>query len=101
MKDFEWFCLFFWGLWGNRNAKVHYQKVRAAEDLIAWVSGLLAEFQSTVSISISPCQSSLQAKAYFVPWSPPLGLLKLNSNAAVRPSCEFIGLRGTTRNVDG
>ncbi|KAL5778596.1 hypothetical protein ACOSQ2_009333 [Xanthoceras sorbifolium] len=54
INDFEWFCLFLWGLWGNRNVRIHRLKVRDVDQLITWVSGLFVEFQSSVSISVPP-----------------------------------------------
>ncbi|KAL5769988.1 hypothetical protein ACOSP7_014142 [Xanthoceras sorbifolium] len=39
---------FLWaGIWGNQNAKVHLSKFRLEDDLISWVSRLLAEFQNS------------------------------------------------------
>ncbi|KAH7557302.1 hypothetical protein JRO89_XS11G0110200 [Xanthoceras sorbifolium] len=48
------------GLWGNRNARFHRLKVRDVDQLIAWVSGLLAEFQSSISLLVPLGQPFLQ-----------------------------------------
>ncbi|KAL5812419.1 hypothetical protein ACOSQ3_027369 [Xanthoceras sorbifolium] len=50
----------FQGLWGNRNARFHRLKVRDVDQLIAWVSGLLAEFQSSISLLVPLGQPFLQ-----------------------------------------
>ncbi|KAL5749303.1 hypothetical protein ACOSP7_023906 [Xanthoceras sorbifolium] len=85
MKDFEWFCLFIWGLWGNRNARFHRLKVKDVDQLIAWVSSLLAEFQSSISLSVPLGQPSPQGSSHPVSSSPPPpSLLKLNSDISVR-----------------
>ncbi|KAL5834726.1 hypothetical protein ACOSQ4_014223 [Xanthoceras sorbifolium] len=101
-KDFEWLCVFVWGQWGNRNAGIHSLKIRDVDQLLAWVSGLLVEFQSSATVLTSPGQPSPLSLPQTISWSPPpSGLLNLNSDVSVRKSCDVVDLGGVIRDSNG
>ncbi|KAL5762548.1 hypothetical protein ACOSP7_018812 [Xanthoceras sorbifolium] len=87
-----------WGVWSNRNAFFHHNRVRQAGDLVVWIQGLLCEFQSSLQVfEPSPCSNS--GCAEWIP--PPLALLKLNTDDVFLPCGGRVGLGGVIRNDVG
>ncbi|KAL5821187.1 hypothetical protein ACOSQ3_023069 [Xanthoceras sorbifolium] len=73
-------CMVLWGIWFNRNTGTHNGTVRSAEVLLSWISGKGAP--------------SVAATA----WScPPLGMLKLNTDVAVKPGKNCVGVGAVIR----
>ncbi|KAK3211629.1 hypothetical protein Dsin_016335 [Dipteronia sinensis] len=99
-EAFADFCLILWSLWENRNSAIHNGSYRAAADLLDWSSSLLVEFQGTKKAFLSTERLPLHSRP--PNWLPPLfGLLKLNSDAAVRAGCDEIGLGAVIRDAYG
>ncbi|KAL5823720.1 hypothetical protein ACOSQ4_021620 [Xanthoceras sorbifolium] len=98
-KAAEWMCMVLWGIWFNRNAGVHNGVVRSAEVLLSWISGLLVEFKDTQrALGASKGASTAAATA----WScPPPGMLKLNTDVAVKSGKNCVGVRAVIRDSSG
>ncbi|KAL5741442.1 hypothetical protein ACOSP7_028174 [Xanthoceras sorbifolium] len=71
-----------WGIWFNRNLLVHQKKARGSVEVLDWTAGLLSEFQNTqLALRVGRQAGRGAMKEAYKP--PPLGRLKLNTDAAV------------------
>ncbi|KAK3206598.1 hypothetical protein Dsin_020644 [Dipteronia sinensis] len=88
-----------WGIWYNRNCRVHDKKVRQNTDLLDWVLAILEEFQTThQKLKGGSFGKKVDSQECWSP--PPHGSVKLNTDVSVRQGLDFIGLRAIIRNVD-
>ncbi|KAK3199369.1 hypothetical protein Dsin_022784 [Dipteronia sinensis] len=94
------FAMVMWGVWSNRNQLTHSKTGRKPGEIIDWVAGLLEEFQgsqialtSTFPPDISSSSSGWQP--------PPIGNLKLNSDAAVPLDGTSFGVGAVIRDAEG
>ncbi|KAL5819206.1 hypothetical protein ACOSQ4_023048 [Xanthoceras sorbifolium] len=88
-------CMVLWGIWFNRNAGVHSGVVRSAEVLLSWISGLLVEFKDTHRALAASKGAPTTAATV---WScPPPGMLKLNTDVAVKPGNDCVGVGAVIR----
>ncbi|KAK3228127.1 hypothetical protein Dsin_007989 [Dipteronia sinensis] len=94
------FAMVLWGIWFNRNQLLHKKCGRDPGELVYWVAGLLEEFQGTYKSLLSSLSSdSAVAKEGWHP--PPLGCLKLNTDAAVPPGGNCFGIGAVIRDSEG
>ncbi|KAK3188613.1 hypothetical protein Dsin_028174 [Dipteronia sinensis] len=94
------FAMVMWGIWFNRNQLLHNKCGRDPGELVSWVAGLLEEFQGTYKSLLSSLSSdSAVAKEGWHP--PPMGCLKLNTDAAVPPSGNCFGIGAVIRDSEG
>ncbi|KAL5754526.1 hypothetical protein ACOSP7_022746 [Xanthoceras sorbifolium] len=94
-----WMCMVLWGIWFNRNAGVHSGVVRSAEVLLSWISGLLVEFKDTHRALAASKGGPTTAATV---WScPPPGMLKLNTDVAVKPGNDCVGVGAVIRDSSG
>ncbi|KAL5814236.1 hypothetical protein ACOSQ4_024877 [Xanthoceras sorbifolium] len=92
-------CMIFWGIWLNSIPLVHGRKGFLGSDVIVWVAGILEEFYNTQQAFY--CKLKRIPPSPFV-WQPPLcGCVKLNSNAAMKPDSDFLGIGAIIRNDRG
>ncbi|KAK3175742.1 hypothetical protein Dsin_032820 [Dipteronia sinensis] len=94
------FVMVLWGIWFNRNQLLHNKCGRDPGELVLWVAGLLEEFQGT-NKSILSSISSASAVAKEGRHPPPLGYLKLNTDAVVPHGGNCFGIGAVIRDSEG
>ncbi|KAL5853062.1 hypothetical protein ACOSQ3_008180 [Xanthoceras sorbifolium] len=88
------------GLWFNRNLRDHQQQCRDYAEVLSWVSRLLLEFQNIhAALRVEGSAGSGTVKMSWVP--PPLGALKLNTDAAVFKEGKAFGIGAVIRGCKG
>ncbi|KAK3220725.1 hypothetical protein Dsin_014695 [Dipteronia sinensis] len=88
-----------WGIWYNRNCRVHGKKVRHNTNLLDWVLAMLEEFQTThQKLKGGSIGKKVDSQECWSP--PPHDSVKLNTDVSVRQGLDFIGLGAVIRNVD-
>ncbi|KAI9191588.1 hypothetical protein LWI28_010488 [Acer negundo] len=100
MEEMEVFCIVLWAVWRDRNCFIHQKQSRAAEETLDWATNFVLEFQNTYKAF----NAKTDGECCFtqVVWCPPpRGYLKLNTDVAVKPNSNFIGIGAVIRDGDG
>ncbi|KAK4854714.1 hypothetical protein QYF36_000379 [Acer negundo] len=98
-EEFSFICVLIWCLWNSRNAALHRGKTRNVVDIIEGAGDILLEFQNTYkALSIPIMPNALNPSSWL---APPVGCLKLNSDASVRCGRKSIGVGAVIRDSSG
>ncbi|KAM6587271.1 hypothetical protein CsatA_009876 [Cannabis sativa] len=105
--EFESFLVRCWSIWFKRNAEYHEKLAKLAAAILAFATDYLAKYQaihapsmnstSLAAPSITPAAASTNIPPV-TPWTaPPVGKLKLNTDAACNKALGIIGIDAVLR----
>ncbi|KAK2657296.1 hypothetical protein Ddye_010348 [Dipteronia dyeriana] len=95
------FCMITWAIWNNRNSFSNCGISKAPELVVSWAVELLSEFQKFMA-ALSPFVRPQLLVPTSADWfAPQPGLLKLNTEVAIRKNSKSIGLGAAIRDDKG
>uniref|UniRef100_A0A803PNH7 Reverse transcriptase domain-containing protein n=1 Tax=Cannabis sativa TaxID=3483 RepID=A0A803PNH7_CANSA len=114
--EMEKLCCALWAIWTERNRVIHGHKAKPAKDLAFFAQNYWSNYtaaqlkhssaapdsSSCVAATAAPLPQTSTAAAPLKPWTPPpLGMLKMNVDAAVDSTRKITGMGALIRNSNG